>query len=485
MRLILVLIVILIVNPVYSQVDSLKAIPISDTDSLVIIIDPIESMPVFPGGLDSLFSILERELDFEIINGGSESGFVYVKGVIDTSGLYGNFSMNWKDIPDRFKLVQDTIIYNEIRRVLSDLPLWSPAKQYNQKVRCNYYLRIPIPYNKTKSFKLGSYTISEKSDSSYHVTLNGKVYIDEIEKERFLNCTNKFDSIQVIRSFKRYGDRLIIPIANGKDHLDRSDRLYLRDNIEESELYEFISQAIGGLNLFILLNNNGTFEWEACGDCFNYKSSGKYIVVHDSIVILNPVSLNTPFKKESTEEKGFFPKNEFNFKNRIYILREGSLYNVNPSCEVKILKDSDWSNHFSKLIGSSYLDLCEIELKKFYHGQGFLLDSEVNDDYGITTLIKSDTTIVLFTKTIGRTPEGKAEQLILDVDYIVGDYYLSRPVDRNGKIDKELVAFVVYEDQEKFENIKRVYRANRLNEKLEVENKTSIVCWNMEFGVEP
>ena len=108
------------------------------------------------------------------------------------------------------------------------------------------------------TYKLGTYTNSEKSDSSYHVTLNGKVYIEEIEKERFLNCINKYDSIEVIRSYKRYGNRLIIPIAHGKDHLVNSDRLYLRDNIEQSEFYEFISTSIGGLSLFILLNDDGT-----------------------------------------------------------------------------------------------------------------------------------------------------------------------------------------------------------------------------------
>ncbi|MPQ48994.1 hypothetical protein GCQ56_18510 [Marinifilum sp. N1E240] len=336
------------------------------------------------------------------------------------------------------------------------------------------------------TYKLGTYTISEKSDSSYHVTLNGKVYIEEIEKERFLNCINKYDSIEVIRSYKRYGNRLIIPIAHGKDHLVNSDRLYLRDNIEQSEFYEFISTSIGGLSLFILLNDDGTYEWEASSDCNHLVSSGKYTIEQDSIVILNPVSLNTPLKKDNREkEKGFLSRNEIKFKSKIYILREGSLYNVNPSCAVKILKDSDKIKHFSYLIGKSHIGVCDIEIENFYHGQGFILDSEVNDDYGITTLIKSDTTIVLFTKTINRTQEGKAEHLILDVNYIVGDYYLSRPVEKNGEIDKELIAFVVYKDQEKFENIKLVIRANRVTEKLEVENKASINCWNMDFGIEP
>ena len=152
---------------------------------------------------------------------------------------------------------------------------------------------------------------------------------------------------------------------------------------------------------------------------------------------------------------------------------------------ITVGQETDRINHFSYLIGKSYIGVCDIDLENFYHGQGFMLDSEINDDYGITTLIKSDTTIVLFTKTMNRTPEGKAEHLILDVDYIAGDFYLSRPVEKNGIIDKELFAFVVYEDQEKFQNIKLVYRADRAKEKLEVENKTSIICWNIEFGIEP
>ncbi|MUP36962.1 hypothetical protein [Labilibaculum euxinus] len=146
---------------------------------------------------------------------------------------------------------------------------------------------------------------------------------------------------------------------------------------------------------------------------------------------------------------------------------------------------NDKIDHFSDLIGKSYMGMCDIELEKFYHGQGFMLDSETNDDYGITTLVKSDTIIVLLTRTINRTSEGKAEQLILDVSFIVGDYYLSRPVEKNGEVDKELIAFVVYEDQEKFENINLVYRANRAKEKLEIENKTNIICWNMDYGIEP
>ncbi len=146
---------------------------------------------------------------------------------------------------------------------------------------------------------------------------------------------------------------------------------------------------------------------------------------------------------------------------------------------------NDKIDHFSALIGKSYYGMCDIKLENFYHGQGFMLDSEINDDYGITTLINSDTTIVLLTRTINRTLEGKAEHSILDVSFIVGDYYLSRPVEKNGEIDTELIAFVVYEDQEKFENINLVYRANRAREKLEVENKTNIICWNMDYDIGP
>lgn len=194
-----------------------------------------------------------------------------------------------------------------------------------------------------KSFCIGSYVITEKNDSIYQVDYRGSVYLKEIEKNKFSYCDNRLDTIEIIRSFKRYGNQFIIPIACSKNHLDISDRLYLRDSIGGSKLFELICPSISGMNLFILLSDDGSFKWEASSSGYVRMSSGNYSVKNDSLVIFNSVKASTFLMSKIFKEEKDFPLSviELNFKNRIYLLREDRLYNINPSTFVQVINNID------------------------------------------------------------------------------------------------------------------------------------------------
>jgi len=110
----------------------------------------IETPPRFHGGEDSLWCFIENNLDFKILNYSNHQGKVLVFFEIDTTGKVINIQTN-PDYTQRLEwLVNDSLIENEIKRVIKLLPDWEPGLQRDKPIRVKYTLPIKIPYTDYK-----------------------------------------------------------------------------------------------------------------------------------------------------------------------------------------------------------------------------------------------------------------------------------------------------------------------------------------------
>lgn len=115
-------------------------------DTTDIIIDPIEEMPVFPGGFDSIWCFLERNFNYDILNADTKKVKYITRFVIDTLGKSTDFKLIASLPRDIIFNHQDSLKITEIFRVLELLKTWQPAKQNNKKVRCLYSIPVMTPY---------------------------------------------------------------------------------------------------------------------------------------------------------------------------------------------------------------------------------------------------------------------------------------------------------------------------------------------------
>ena len=119
---------------------------------------------------------------------------------------------------DAFK---DSVIENEIKRVIKLMPKWKPATQIGIKVKCGFSLPIKVPYTKFKCPSLTSYStvcwdtdtladfkfgngkskdervvnfLSSKLQWPSQDDCSGKVYIQCI-----VECDGKLSNISIVR----------------------------------------------------------------------------------------------------------------------------------------------------------------------------------------------------------------------------------------------------------------------------------------------
>ena len=127
-------------------------------DSTQLIIDPVELMPEFPGGMDSLWCYIESTVSYSIINSRNLKGKIYTRFVIDTDGKVSQIETN-PEFALRFSEVfKDSIIEKEITRVIKLMPKWKPGTQMGKKVKVGYSLLIKIPYTDFKCERLLTYS---------------------------------------------------------------------------------------------------------------------------------------------------------------------------------------------------------------------------------------------------------------------------------------------------------------------------------------
>jgi hypothetical protein len=122
-------------------------------DTTEIIMDPIEEMPVFPGGFDSIWCFLERNFNYDILNTDTKKVKYITRFVIDTLGKSTEFEI-MTTLPRNIIFDhQDSLKISEIFRVLGLLQTWQPAKQNNYKVRCWYSIPVMTPYTEFRCKK--------------------------------------------------------------------------------------------------------------------------------------------------------------------------------------------------------------------------------------------------------------------------------------------------------------------------------------------
>lgn len=110
----------------------------------------IETSPQFPGGEDSLWCFIESKLDFKILNCAKHQGRVLSYFEIDTTGKVINIETNPEFTQRLNSVLNDSLIENEIKRVLKLLPDWSPGLQRDKPIRLKYALPFKIPYTDFK-----------------------------------------------------------------------------------------------------------------------------------------------------------------------------------------------------------------------------------------------------------------------------------------------------------------------------------------------
>ena len=105
----------------------------NDTSNIDII-DPIEQMPILPGGDKAFLCFFENKFNFDIINSGQIQIKYFVKFVVDSVGNARNFSFVGTR-PEYIENLQlDSLKRQEILRVLNLMPTWIPAQQNGKKI---------------------------------------------------------------------------------------------------------------------------------------------------------------------------------------------------------------------------------------------------------------------------------------------------------------------------------------------------------------
>ncbi len=100
--------------------------------------------------MDSLWCFIETRFNYDKINLNNKEGKIFVSFVIDTIGNVTKIEIN-PDYVLRFKgILHDEMIENEIKRVMEQMPRWTPAMLLNQKVPMSFTLPIKIPYTDFK-----------------------------------------------------------------------------------------------------------------------------------------------------------------------------------------------------------------------------------------------------------------------------------------------------------------------------------------------
>ncbi len=132
---------LLLINHVYGQ----SNIPEIQFDSIAtksneteLIIDPVETMPEFPGGLDSLKAFINRNNNWKV---GKDTivGKVFVEFIVEVDGSITNTQVlrGLNELCD-----------NEAMRIVSIMPKWKPGLLMGNPIQTK--MIIPILFNGMK-----------------------------------------------------------------------------------------------------------------------------------------------------------------------------------------------------------------------------------------------------------------------------------------------------------------------------------------------
>ena len=96
----------------------------------------VEEMPEFPGGMDSLYALLAREIQYPpIAKDNGITGTVLVEFVVEEDGRVTNAKVKVPLFPECDK---------EAVRAVMSMPKWKPGKNMGKPVRC--YYQVPVTF---------------------------------------------------------------------------------------------------------------------------------------------------------------------------------------------------------------------------------------------------------------------------------------------------------------------------------------------------
>ena len=96
----------------------------------------VEEMPEFPGGMDSLYAFLAREIQYPpIAKDNGITGTVLVEFVVEEDGRVTNAKVKVPLFPECDK---------EAVRAVMSMPKWKPGKNMGKPVRC--YYQVPVTF---------------------------------------------------------------------------------------------------------------------------------------------------------------------------------------------------------------------------------------------------------------------------------------------------------------------------------------------------
>jgi hypothetical protein len=117
-----------------TDLDTFNGLPIYSNSSI---------LPEYPGGLDSLFDFISKNVRFQKPDTTEPLQFkIVISFIIDTAGICRNFCVVNRLYPDRL-----TKFEIECLRVYSQMPTWTPAVSRDRKVPYRYTIPTNFDYD--------------------------------------------------------------------------------------------------------------------------------------------------------------------------------------------------------------------------------------------------------------------------------------------------------------------------------------------------
>jgi hypothetical protein len=122
----------------------------------------------FPGGQDSLYYLLEHSFNYFKMNYGGKRGEIDLALHLDRQGAvsYIEWFEQRDSLTKKPNILSDKQFVSDLRKIVRQLPKWSPAKLAGRGVPTIYVLKLSLPYMNFKSMDLrGDSTICKDVDS--------------------------------------------------------------------------------------------------------------------------------------------------------------------------------------------------------------------------------------------------------------------------------------------------------------------------------
>ncbi len=109
-------------------------LPICDSDDVYTV---VEVDPEFPGGLDSMYAFIRRNINLKKVEQCDATGKIFVGVIVEPNGSLSDIRI-MRDI--------GCGIGEEIARIVGVMPKWKPGIHRGKSVRVRYYFAFPFTF---------------------------------------------------------------------------------------------------------------------------------------------------------------------------------------------------------------------------------------------------------------------------------------------------------------------------------------------------